>query len=267
MKKLMLFVLAILCSMALLGGCASPALATDAGPSPSATVSAPAPTAIPTDTAAASPSPSGEQGGTDGVTLDGVTYYLDGEDAAAANYGEDAPLHMKKADGTDDKDLGVRGFNFDIIGEYIYIDSHDPDLTGRGDRTWSTTRLNKDGSAKVRLEYGSMSDRLVPEGGKAFYFTTMGDSAIYIADFACETVDTLNVSLPDKGELDKKLGANKILHVGIGEVKDGWITFDATFSNRDGIALYNGTYKITGDGTSISKVKGDYITSGAMENE
>lgn len=265
MKKPLIILFTILCTIALLGGCASPALSTASAPSSSSSQNPSNPT--PTDTAPASASPKEDQGGSNNITHEGWTYYLDENDGAVVNYGEDAPLHMKKSDGTGDQDLHIRGFNLDIIGDYIYIDSHDPDLGAKGEKTWSTTRLNLDGTGRKELEYGSMSVRYIPEGKQEFYFTTTGDSAIYVSDFSCENVTVLMVDLPDKSELDNKLGADKVLQLDINGVEDGWIDFDATFATKDGTALYNGTYKITGDGTSIKKVKGEYITSGALENE
>jgi len=195
---------------------------------------------------------------TKSVTLNGNVYYLDNSDPIAANFSEDPPLHVKKTDGNSDQELGIRGFQFDIIGNYIYVDSNDPDLNASGAQTWSTIRMNLDGSGKKVLEYGSMSARFIPQGEQTFYFTTLGDSAIYISDFSCENVTTMMVDLPDKSDLDKKLDKNKVLQLNITDVSNGLINFDAIFSSEDGTVLYDGLYTITVDGKTVEKIKGTY---------
>lgn len=186
-------------------------------------------------------------------------YYLDEKDPVVTDYNEDPPLHMKKADNSGDVNLGIRGFSFDIIGDYIYIDLRNPDLGASGERTWITARMNPDGSGKTELEYGCMSARLIPDGEQKFYFTSMGDSAIYISDFSCENVSALIVKLSDESEIDNKLGSEKTLQLDIKGVSNGLIDFEATFSNLEGLELYNGLYNITADGQTIKKVKGSYI--------
>ena len=88
------------------------------------------------------------------VTHDGWIYYLDVNDPVVVEYSEDPQLHRKTEDESEDINLDIRGFNYDIIGDYIYIDSNDVDLDETGIQTWSTTRMNLDGTNKRRLEYG-----------------------------------------------------------------------------------------------------------------
>jgi hypothetical protein len=275
MKKLLIIMLVLMLWAALLGGCASPSFYSSTASAPSASsssiASAPSsssiPTTLPDTPVEASASPGDQDDESKFITYNGWTYYLDENDAVVADYGEDPPLHMKKTDNSSDLNLGIRGFDFDITGNYIYVDSNDPDLVANGPRTWSTTRLNLDGSGKKELEYGSMSVRLVPEGEQYFYFTTMGDSAIYISDFSCENVTTLAVNLPDKSQIDGNLSNDKALQLDINDVTNGWIDFDATFSSREGVELYSGSYKITADGKTIEKIKGTYFNYDSQENE
>lgn len=257
-------ILAVALLMALLAGCTSPASST-AGTSPSLT---PVPTTQPESAPTAGNASPEEELGEDAnaITQGDWVYYLDVNDPVVVNYSEDPPLHMRKTDGSGDVQLGIRGFRFDIIGDYIYLDSNDPDLDANGTQVWNTTRMKLDGSEKRVLEYGSMSLRLRPEGEQKFYFTTMGDSAVYISDFACENVETLVLNLPDKSEIDGKLGTDKLLQVDISEVKNGSINFEVTFSNSDGIELYSGSYKTTTDGKTVEKVKGTYY-SYSSQNE
>lgn len=240
---------------ALLAACANTAASSvgSAGASPSST---PVPTTPPDETAPAANGDLGEDSGA--ITYNGWVYYLDVNDPVVVDFNEDPPVHMRKEDGSGDQPLGIRGFQFDVIGDYIYVDSNDPDLDAGGAQTWSTTRMNLDGTGMKKLEYGSMSKRLVPEGDSSFYFTTRGDSAIYVSDFACENVQTLAVNLPDKAEIDGKLGAEKVLLLDISDITDGKINFSVTFSNADGIQLYSGSYSITADGATTQKIKGTY---------
>ena len=197
--------------------------------------------------------------------MDGWTYYLDETDAATVNYGEDPLLHRKSEDGSDEK-LGLRGFAFAVIGEYLYLDSNYADLDENGNQTWYTTRMKLDGSDQRRMEYGSMSVRLIPEGEQKFYFTTMGECAIYAADFSCENVTPIIIALPDQSDLDNKLGANKELQLDINEIVDGWISFDVVFVTPEGIQMYKGTYKIKEDGTGVEKVKGTYYDYQSLDS-
>jgi hypothetical protein len=265
MKKLLIIAITLMLLTALFAGCGSSPASSSASPSPSSSeINTPPPD---TATPEVSPTPTTDDSGSDKAkTYKEWSYYLDGKDSAVVDFNEDPPLHMKKTDGGDDQALGVRGFNFDIIGDYIYIDSISPDTDDNGVRTWSTTRMKPDGSDKKKLEYGGMSARHVKEDEQKFYFTTMGDSAIYVSDYSCDNVSTLIVNLPDVKELDKKLGNDKSLHLDINDVKDGWVDFTATFSTEDGIELYNGTYRITEDGKEIKKTKGTYIDN-SQESE
>ena len=262
MRKTVLVFAFIIVFAAVCGGCASMPAAASATPVATAATAAPSPTYSPVPTTPPEQTPevkgSDEQDETNSVTLDGKVYYLDVNDPVAADYSEDPPLRVKNTDGSSDMALGIRGFQFDIIGSYIYVDSNDPDLSSAGEQTWSTTRMNLDGSGKQMLEYANMSSRLVPQGEQKFYFTTLGDSAIYISDFACENVTTVIVELPDRSELDRKLDKNKILNLSIDGVADGAINFKASFVSQNGTELYNGTYKISADGSSIEKIKGTY---------
>ena len=195
------------------------------------------------------------------------TYYLDENDYTVEAYSEDPPLHRKNADSSVDEDLGIRGFNFDIIGDYIYVDSNDVVLDENAVQTWSTTKMSLDGYNKKKLEFGSMSARLIPEGEDKFYFTTLGDCAVYISDFSCENVDAIILQLPDKSELDEKLGADILLQLDISGISDGHIDFGVTVSADDGAILYSGLYKSTVDGSVTEKIEGTYYEYSAQENE
>lgn len=267
MKKVLIFILVIVFTAALFVGCAkqtSSTAATGSAPKPSSSSSVsktpsisiePIPTTAPEATPDADTPASDDDSKT--TTYKGWVYYLDINDPIVTTYNEDPPLHMKKTDNTGDVNLGVRGYNFDIIGNYIYLDSNDPEPDQNGTQTWSTTRMGLDGSGKKKLEYGSMS-RFIPKDGQNFYFTTMGDGAAYISDSGCDNVTTLKLSLPDQSELDSKLDKNKLLQVDISDVTSGVISFTASYLSQNGTQLYNGTYKINSDGSSISKIKGTY---------
>lgn len=266
MKKLTILAVCIFLFAVLLGGCGSEPVAASSEPSESLAaepISTTPPDAEPTNNAATLQLDEDAMA----VTHDGWIYYLDINDAAVVDYNEDPPLHMEQTDGSGDQDLGMRGFQYDIIGDYIYVDSNDTDLDDSGTQTWGTTRMNLDGSDKIKLEYPSMSTRYIPEGEESFYFTTTGDSAIYISDFSCENVTTLIVVLPDQDELAKEIGTDNVLQLDINAIEDGYIDFDATFSTADGLEQYNGNYKISEDGQTIEKVEGTYYSYGTQENE
>lgn len=255
-KPLAAAISVLMLSAAIFAGCAAP-VSSAASEAPSAT---PVRTTPPDETPAGN-SLSAELGeDSNAITHDGWIYYLDINDPVVTDFNEDPPVRMRNTDGSEDKQLGIRGFQFDVIGDFLYVDSNDHDIDAGGAQTWSTTRLNFDGTDMMRLEYGSMSKRLVPEGEQKFYFTTMGDSAVYISDFACENVETLIVNLPDKAEIDSKLGADKTLQLNISEVTSAAINFDATFSNADGVQVYSGEYSITKDGAAVQKIKGTYYS-------
>ena len=127
--------------------------------------------------------------------------------------------------------------------------------------------MNLDGANKKRLEYGNMSARLVQENEQKFYFTTMGDLAVYVADYSCENVVTLNIDLPDKGELDEKLGTDNVLQMTIGSIANSIIEFDVSISAENGTILYGGSYKTSTSGTSTEKISGTYYEYGSQENE
>ena len=201
------------------------------------------------------------------VAYDDWTYYLDTDDYIVEAYSEDPLLRRKNDDGSVDENLGIRGFNFDIIGDYIYVDSNDVVLDESAVHTWSTTRMSLDGSETKELEYGSMSTRFIPEGKDKFYFTTLGDCAIYISDFSCENVDTLILDLPDQSELDETLGSDYLMQLDISDISDGYISFDLTISADDGTILYNGSYKSTTNGSTTEKIEGTYYEYTSQENE
>ncbi len=253
-------------------GCAAPA-SSDVSGSPEATpVPTPAPTPVPTTTPEPAPSPTlpSESMDEDMQPLDhnGWIYYLDINDPVVVSYSEDPPLHMTKADGSEDVQLGIRGFHYDIIGSFLYVDSNDPDVNKNGTQMWSTTRMDLDGSNKVRLEYASMSQRLIPEGSDKFYFTTLGDCAVYVSDFACDNVQTLIITLPDKGEIERKLGKDKVMQLNLTGVADGYITFDFSVSAADGTLLYRGGYKTTMEGVITEKTdKGEYFKYSADDGD
>jgi hypothetical protein len=270
MKKVLIFILVIISMAAVFAGCAKQASSTAATgsaiqPSSSSSdsktpsisiepIQTTAPEVTPDPDAAAS---TGSDDDSKTTTYKGWVYYLDINDPIVTTYNEDPPLHMKKTDNTGDVNLGVRGYNFDIIGDYIYMDSNDPDPDENGTQTWSTTRMGLDGSDKKKLEYGSMS-RFILKDGQNFYFTTMGDEAVYVSDFGCDNVTTLKLSLPNQSDLDTKLDKNKLLQVDISDVTAGVISFTASYLSENGTQLYSGTYKINADGSSIQKVKGTY---------
>jgi hypothetical protein len=263
MRRL-LGILLIVTMIASFGGCAKEASSTA---SPGASVAPPTDTPVPTtppDNVDASSSAG--SGNSDEVTVGDWTYYLDENDAVTADYGEDPPLCRRSKEGTVE-DLGLRGFEFDIIGEYIYLDSNYPDLDDKGNQAWCTTRMSLDGSNKKRLEYGSMSARLVPEGAQKFYFTVAGDSAIYVSDFSCQSVAVLLIALPDASDLDNKLASERDMQLDIDEVSGGWITFAVTFLTPEGIQMYKGTYKMQDSGVGIEKIKGTYYDYQSMESE
>ena len=200
------------------------------------------------------------------ITHNDWTYYLDVDNYIVEAYSEDPPLHRRNADGSIDEDLEIRGFNFDIISDYIYVDSNDVVLDESAIQTWSTTRMSLDGSETKKLEYGSMSARLIPEGEDKFYFTTLGDCAVYICDFSCENVDTLILKLPDQSELDEKLGSDLLIQLDISGISDGYIHFDLTISADDGTILYSGSYKSTINGSTTEKIEGTYYEYISQEN-
>ncbi len=264
MKKLIGMILILALSIALLSGCGAAAVSASESAPPSA-----APIATTPPDAGPTPAPASVELDEDAmpVTLNGTVYYLNINDPAVTDFNEDPPVCMMKEDGSENTDLGIRGFQYSIIGDYIYVDANDDDLDVNGTQTWGTTRMGLDGSGKVKLEYASMSARFIPEGEQSFYFTTMRDSAIYVSDFACENVKTLIVTLPDKSELDSKIGTDNVLQLTINKIENATINFDATFSTADGLAKYNGNYNISEDGQTIEKVKGTYYSYGSQENE
>ena len=246
----------------LLAGCANPA---SSQPSASSSASGtPIPTTPPDTESVSAPLAEADE---NQVTVDGWTYYLNETDAATVDYGEDPPLHRKSEDGASDEKLGLRGFAFDVIGEYLYLDSNYADLNENGTQTWYTTRMKLDGSDPRKLEYGSMSVRLIPAGEQKFYFTTIGDCAVYASDFACEDVTPIIFVLPDQSDLDNKLDADREMQLDINEVVNGWISFDVIFITKEGIQMYKGTYKIKEDGTGVEKVRGTYYDYESLESE
>lgn len=259
----MYMLLALLLAAVMLTACADkPVSAPEATPEPTPT---PEPIATtPPDTTAAPGQPGDEN--VSEVTMGDWTYYLDESNAIVTDYGEDPPLCRKKADGTA-ADLGARGFGFDIIGDYIYLDSNYPYLDESGNQTWHTTRMALDGSGQRRLEYGSMSERLIPEGSDKFYFTTAREAAIFVSDFACENVTALPVTLPDQKDLDKKLGSSRELQLDISEITGGRISFSVIYVTPQGIQMYKGSYSMALDGTDIKKKDGTYYDYESLESE
>lgn len=265
MKKHLCILCIVVMIAALAAGCAP------AAPASAETAAGPSVTSIPTTPPDATPGADAAALQLDedakAVTHDEYVYYLNIQDPAVVDFNEDPPLRMSKTDGSGDQDLMIRGFQFDVIGDYIYVDSNDPDADAGGVQTWSTTRMGLDGSDKVKLEYAGMSVRYLPEGEQSFYFTTAGDCAIYAADYACENVRLIAVALPNQSDISARISAGSVLQLTINEIKDGTINFDATFSTADGIAEYNGVYNISEDGAKIEKVKGTYYSYGTQENE
>jgi hypothetical protein len=260
MRQRMMILLAAVLIAASAGGCAKE---TSGSPSDSLSPIAtgtPVPTTAP-DIVEASASASTDE---DAITVNGWTYYLDEEDAATVNYGEDPPLHRKNEDGSDEN-MGLRGFGFDIIGEYIYLDASYSDLDENGNQTWYTTRVSLDGSSQRRLEYGSMSARVV--AAQKFYFTVAGDSAIYASDFSCENVAVLLIALPDESEFNTKLDSNREMQLDIDTVEGGWINFAITFITPEGIQMYKGNYKMSENGSGIEKISGTYYDYKSMQSD
>lgn len=262
MRKHLYLMLALLLIACLLVACADkPASAPETTPTPAATAQ-PIATTPPENPEQASQS--GDESLSEIVVGD-WTYYLDENNAVVTDYGEDPPLHRKKTDGSDE-DLGIRGFGFDIIGDYIYLDSSYPYMDESGNFAWYTTRMALDGSGQRRLEYGSMSARLIPEGEQKFYFTTARESAVFVSDFSCENVTPLIVTLPDESELGSKLGASRELQLDISDITGGWVSFNVTFFTAAGIQMYKGSYKMAADGTSIEKISGTYYDYESLES-
>lgn len=262
MTKHIFLILALLLA-ALLAACGDkPVSAPDATPALTPT---PEPVATTPPDATTAPDQSGDENSSEVVSGD-WTYYLDENNAIVTDYGEDPPLHRKKAGGTDE-DLGVRGFGFGIIGDYIYLDASYPYLDESGNQAWHTTRIDLDGSGQKRLEYGSMSERLIPEGGDKFYFTTAHETAIFASDFSCENVTALAVTLPDQSDLDKKLSSSRELQLDISEIAGGRISFSVTFMTPEGIQMYKGSYSMALDGSDIKKKDGTYYDYESLESE
>ncbi len=263
MRKHIYLLLALLLLSALLAACGDkPVSAPEATPVPT-------PTPVPVATTPPDEPIVSEQSGDENlseVVAGDWTYYLDENSTIVADYGEDPPLHRKKADGTDE-DLGIRGFGFSVIGDYIYLDASYPYLDEGGNQAWHTTRMAMDGSGQRPLEYGSMSERLIPEGGDKFYFTTAHETAIFVSDFACENVTALAVTLPDQSELDKKLDSGRELQLDISEITGGRISFSVVFVTPEGIQMYKGTYSMAMDGSDIKKKDGTYYDYEALESE
>ncbi len=272
MKKLSIIILtAVICLWALTG-CAGPASSEVTGTPLPTPIPTPVPTPVPTTAPEPTPQPTLVTESMDDdmqpLLYNGWIYYLDINDPVVTSYNEDPPLRMKKEDGSGEAQLGIRGFHYDIIGDYVYVDSNDPDADENGTQTWSTARLNPDGSGKVRLEYRSMSLRFIPEGSDRFYFTTLGDCAVYVSDLACENVRTLLITLPDKGEIERKLGSGKVMQLNLTGLADGGITFDVSVSAADGTLLYKGGYKTTMDGVTTEKTdKGEFYKYSADKGD
>ena len=269
-KKSIIIVLMVIAAVAVFAaGCSkSESASEDLGTSPGVSVSTsntPIATTEPTETD--EPDQVEEEEDYMSVTHEGWIYYLNVNDPVVVEYSEDPPLHRKMEDESSDVSLDIRGFNYDIIGDYIYVDSNDVDLEETGIQTWSTTRMNLDGTNKKRLEYGNMSARLMQENEQKFYFTTLGDLAVYVSDYPCENVVTLNINLPDKSELDEKLGTDNVLQLTISSIANSLIEFDVTISAENGTILYGGSYKTSTAGTSTEKISGTYYEYGSQENE
>lgn len=259
MRRHLTWILCIGLALALaLSGCAKPADSASVTGMPPAETPAPIPTTAPDVTNA----PTDEEEGA--VSAGGWTYYLDEDEIAVTDYGEDPRLHRKNDSG--DEDLGIRGFAFDIIGDYLYVDSRYPDLDDKGNQAWYTTRMGLDGSDKRRLEYASMSARLMDEDGQRFYFTTAGECAVFVADLACENVTPLIVMLPDADELNNKLDANRELQLDIDSIEGGKFKLGVTFLTPDGIQMYKGTYTMSLDGSAIEKKNGTYYDYESLES-
>ncbi len=260
-KKLTCLLPALLLSAFALAACADkPVSAPEATPAPAVTA-APVSTTPPERTEAGQP---GDENSNE-IVAGGWTYYLDENNAVVTDYGEDPPLHRKNAAGLNEY-LEIRGFAFDIIGEYIYLDSSYPYPDESGNHAWYTTRMALDGSDKRRLEYGSMSARLVPEGEQRFYFTTARECAVFAADFTFENVTPLIVTLPDESEIAGKLDADRELQLDISDIAGGQISLSVTFLTPAGIQMYKGSYKMATDGTGIEKLNGTYYDYESLES-
>jgi len=263
MRKHLYLLLTLLLLIALLAACGDkPVSAPDATPALTPT---PIPVATTPPDVTTPPDQSGDENSSEVVSGD-WTYYLDESNAIVADYGEDPPLHRKKVDGTDE-DLGARGFAFDIIGDYIYLDASYPYLDENGNQTWHTTRMALDGAGKRRLEYGSISERLIAEGGDKFYFTTAHEAVVFVSDFACENVTALTVTLPDQSEIDNKLDSDREMQMDISEIAGGRISLSVVFVTPEGIQMYKGSYSMEMDGSDIKKKDGTYYDYESLESE
>lgn len=264
MKKLLAILVAGLIAVVLMAGCSAPASA-KATPAPTDTASE-AISATPTDDTDA-------QDPEDEMQVAGDwQYYLQSNDPVTADTGEPPPLHRQKLDGSNDTDLGIRGDDFEIFGNYIYLDVIEQSDDETQPTFISTTRLNLDGSNAKKLEYSDM-ERFVPEGGQTMYFTTGGDSVIYVSDLACEEVKTIPITLPDQKELQSKLGTDYITQIDIIEMekdatgtKDNAIQYNVTLKKSDQSAdLYYGIYTTTLDGKTTTKGEGNYVDLGEQD--
>ena len=271
MKRIMLLILALTAALVLTAGCYKESETDTADTSADIVSQTPVRTPIATTAPIDTPEPDEpveeEEEAYMATLHDGWIYYLDTNDPVVVEYSEDPPLHRMLEDESGDESFDIRGFSFDIIGDYIYLDSNDLDLDETGIQTWGTTRMNLDGTGKKKLEYGSMSARMVVESEQKFYFTTLGDLAVYVSDYSCEKVLTLSIKLPDKEEIDEKLGTDNVLQLTITGIANKLIDFDVTVSAENGTILYSGTYKTTIVGTSTEKLSGTYYEYGAQENE
>ncbi len=248
MKKRLAILLAALIAAALMAGCSAPANAQNT-PAPSGTANGDISAMATDSTDTADPE--------DGMTVAGEwQYYLDYNDPVSMDNGEAPPLHRQKLDGSNDTNLGVQGDGFQIIGNYIYLDSYVQD---QDDNQYnSTTRLDLDGTNAKKLEYSDMY-RFVPPGSQTMYFTAGGDSVIYVSDLACENVTTLPIALPDQNDIESKIGKQYVTIISISDISDGMITYTVDLTTPTGEDLYTGLYKTTLDGKTTTRIEGNVI--------
>jgi hypothetical protein len=253
MKKIIgIFTVSIL-TIALLTGCGKAALT--GSPQPSATAPA-ANTASAAAPAAPSPTIVADGAEENNMTVAGDwVYYLDINSKTMVNGYEEYFIHKQKQDGSEDTNLKIAGFKFDIIGDYIYVDVDSND-DGSFDH-WKTARYNLDGTGKKDFDYTDMF-RLY--AGSKLYFTCFNDCTVYMADNAAESIVPLKVTIPDDATIKDQLKdvSTQVSLLSITKVEDGWINFVYEVADKepdkDAALVYTGNYRISPDGSKVEKV-------------
>ncbi|MHB1485563.1 MAG: hypothetical protein ACYCYI_13015 [Saccharofermentanales bacterium] len=179
-------------------------------------------------------------------------YYLDLNHPIESGEEPLYDIHRIKPDGKDDFNLKISCFRFDIVGNYIYLDT---DVTYGDFMHWLTYRYNIDGTGKKELEYGDM---MRYTDGRQIYFAEMWDNTIYVADAACNVLEKIKVILPDEQTLRKTLGGRyDLVWISITDREGDWLTFDYTIGDPGG-RYYDGYYRLNLKSKKIEKFSGEY---------